>query len=103
MSFFEINNIHQRLMKLDIMKIQDDILENFTDEFDLNSIFIKWRGELYNYSNDELKRICQTAIENLLVQGKIKVGSSIGNFIVVQPINDIEQETEAKTDNEIRS
>ena len=105
MGIFEFN-AHAVLMRLVIKSVQE-MIERCTDEFDLNTIIelymTKYQEYKCNFNEDEINKICQTAIENLLTHGKIKVGSSSGHFIVVQPTNDIEQKTEAKTDNEIGS
>ena len=85
------------LERHDVQRAQIMIMEECTS-FDLKDIetmyWRKYKDDISMYKWSDIERICQTAVENLLAQGKIKVGSSSGYFIVVQPTNDIEQKTE---------
>lgn len=85
------------LERHDVQRAQIMIMKECTS-FDLKHIermyWKKYKNDIYMYKWSDIERICQAAVENLLTNGKIKNGSSIGHFIVVQPTNDIEQETE---------
>lgn len=62
----------------------DEIISMYWDEF---------KNEIFSYKRSDIIRICQTAIENLIQSGKIKVDSSDGYYINVISTRQISEES----------